>query len=797
MRSLLYILLLSPALATAQLVTSPGSASSLVQDVLLGTGVTVSNITYSGPSTAIGKFTANNTNLGISSGVIITTGTIANTSNGPQGPNDSPNSGVNNGAGGYSRLSNLVGGNPTFNAAILEFDFVPYSDSVKFRYVFGSEEYPEFVGTPFNDVFAFFIAGPGIPGGIQNIARLPGGIPVAINNVNGGNPTTAPPVGPSNPGYFVYNGTGSDAPYNSSNTYIQYDGFTKVLEARAKVQCGQTYHLIISIADVGDGIYDSGIFLEANSLTSKIPVTVDYTLSSDAFGDGKTMAEGCVSTTVTLTREPTNLQLPLTVPIHVSGTATEGVDYDNIPNSVTFAPGQTTLNFTFNAFNDAIAEGIETIDLIFDVPDPCVGINPLPLNLQINDLQPVAVDFNDPFMLCPGDPVVLTAQPSGGAGPYTFLWSTGETTQSITVAPTTTTTYSVTVTDNCLHESATGSVQVTVPVYDPLTFVTSPDVVEICPYVPTDLVVTPSGGSGVYHYIWQNSTGYVLGHDSIQEVRPAATTYFTATVLDQCGDTAVATINYTITSPPLVLTMSPDQLICPGDSAAISVTATGGYGEYFYEWPHSGETTSTVEVAPEHTTTYEVIVSDECQTFTVSGETTVEVIFPTADFIVSSNTLVEDLPITVANLSSNAVSYNWDFGDGNTSTVVHPNNTWADPGVYVITLVATNEIGCVDSIQKLIRIKEEYWVYVPNAFTPDGDRFNNYFSASTVNIRELNVSIFNRWGEVVYTSDDVNFRWDGTYEGLKCQDGIYTYKISYISNSGEEDTIYGHVALLQ
>ena len=302
-------LLFAQSFLNAQLTTTQSSPAALVQNVLLGSGVTVSNINYNGLPIAIGSFTANINNFGLSEGVVMTTGTIHNTGDGPHGPNNSGGSGVDNGAGPYGPLTSLVG-NQTFNAAILEFDFVPYSDSVKFRYIFGSEEYPEYVGSQFNDVFAFFISGPGIAG-LQNIAKLPNGQAVAINNVNAG----------ANQSFFLNNWDGSQYPFNGSNTYLQYDGFTKVMTAAAKVQCGQTYHLVIAIADTGDGILDSGIFLEANSLSSKTPVDISYEISQELFGSPNIIAEGCVTTTVTLERGQNEIASPMTIPINVTGTA--------------------------------------------------------------------------------------------------------------------------------------------------------------------------------------------------------------------------------------------------------------------------------------------------------------------------------------------------------------------------------------------------------------------------------------------------------------------------------------------
>gem|GEM_PF-144863 len=788
MRFLISLYLLFPLLSMAQLVTSTSqSPSGLVQNVLLGPGVTVSNISYTGSPQAIGFFNGSATNVGLGEGIILTTGTVNNTGDGPHGPNNSSNSGFNNNTGGYGRLSALVGGTQTFNATVLEFDFIPYSDTVRFSYVFGSEEYPEYVGSQYNDVFAFFISGPGIPGGSQNIARLPDQTPVTINNVNSG----------SNSGYYNFNGTGSEGPYNANPFYIQYDGFTDVLEAVSRVQCGQTYHLSIAIADVGDGIYDSGIFLKANSLTSKVPVSINYALSYDAFNDPSMLAEGCVSATVTLTRN-NNLNTSLTIPIAISGNAVAGTDYTNtIPSSVTFAPGQTSIQFSFDALEDGVAEGIENLDLTFSIPDPCGGSTQEVVNLKINDVAPVTVTVESSEVLCPGQEVEMIAVAAGGVGPYTYSWNTGATTSSIFVSPTSTATYTVSIVDFCLEQTATASATVTVPVYQPLTLTATPDITEICPYVPAVLSVQPAGGAGNYTYQWSTVAGGNLGTDSTQEVVPSTTTTYDVLVTDQCGETETAQVLYTITSPPLVLTMSPNVLICPGDSVQISVSGTGGYGQYYYSWLHSGETTPQVWVNPMETTNYEVSVSDECQTFSVEGIMQVEVIHPEADFIISSHTRFEDLPITFQNLSTGAISYVWTFGDGQGSTVVHPNNTYDLPGDYLVTLIATNELGCKDTVAKLITISPEYYVYVPNTFTPDGNRFNNFFSASTVNVSKLNVKIFNRWGQLIYQSDDVRFRWDGTYEQRNAPDGVYTYKIEYATVSGIEESIVGHVALLR
>lgn len=766
------------------------SPAGLVQNVLLGSGVTVSNISYNGAAISIGQFDGSACNVGLASGVVMTTGTVINTGagDGPHGPNNNGGAGFDNGTPGLGLLSNLIGGTATYNAAVLEFDFVPYSDTVRFNYVFGSEEYPEYVGSQFNDVFGFFISGPGIPGGQQNIARLPNGQAVAINNVNAG----------ANAAFFVNNGDGSQAPMNSSPNFIQYDGFTRVLTAESQVQCGQTYHLIIAIADVGDGILDSGIFLEANSLSSATPVEITHTMSQNLFANPNIMAEGCVTTTITLERGTNDLASPMTIPINTSGTAVEGVDYSSLPASVTFPAGVAQVQFSFNAFQDGLVEGQESIIITLPILDPCGNSNPLVLTLYIEDIQPVDVTIQGGTINCPGEQVTLTATATGGAPPYTYLWMpNGETTSSITVSPFTTTMYSVSATDNCLNETVTDNFEVVVPVNPPLVLTETPDITEICPYIPATLAANPSGGTGNFTYQWSSNTSANLGTTASINVQPAVTTTYSVTVTDNCGNTVTENIVYTITSPPLTLIMSPAVEVCPGELVEISVTPSGGFGQFYYFWPHSGETTSSVFVNPLITSSYTVIVSDECQTFVVNGSTEVTVVKPTANFTITSETVFNNLPIQFQNLTVNGETYVWDFGDTQGSTDVHPSNIYLDPGFYDITLIAYDDKGCTDTIVRSIEIEEEWYIYVPNTFTPDGDRFNNDFRISTIGIQTLDISIFNRWGETIYTYSGLDFIWDGTHLGRYVPDGVYTYKIGFLTNSDRQKTFTGHVNVLK
>ncbi|MDD2385506.1 MAG: choice-of-anchor L domain-containing protein [Bacteroidales bacterium] len=241
--------------------------SQLVQQILLGEGVQVYNITSSAAPQAIGQFTTGSSipELPMSSGIILSTGNIFHAI----GPNIDPGTSTNNGRPGDSDIESIMGGVASFDAAIIEFDFRTPADTVRFNYIFASEEYREYVCS-FNDAFAFFLSGPNPLGGDysnHNIALLPGTTTnVSISNVNNGSSSGTCPWENSNSEYYV------DNPVGSLN--VEYDGLTKLLTAIAVVVPCQEYHIKIVIADAFDSAYDSAVFLEANSLGAIVDTIV-------------------------------------------------------------------------------------------------------------------------------------------------------------------------------------------------------------------------------------------------------------------------------------------------------------------------------------------------------------------------------------------------------------------------------------------------------------------------------------------------------------------------------------------
>jgi len=120
---------------------------------------------------------------------------------------------------------------------------------------------------------------------------------------------------------------------------------------------------------------------------------------------------------------------------------------------------------------------------------------------------------------------------------------------------------------------------------------------------------------------------------------------------------------------------------------------------------------------------------------------------------------------------------------------------------YHVVLIASNDAGCKDTTQTTIEMVEDLIFYVPNAFTPDGDEFNNTFQpvfAQGFDAFEYELLIFDRWGEIIFESHDPNIGWDGTYHGKICQDGVYVWKIGIkLANVDDRIEKVGHVTLIK
>lgn len=532
-----------PQYSVAQLSTSNSlTPTQLVQTVLLGGGVTASNITYNGAPIAIGSFNGLSSNIGLPGGVIMSSGDIANS----VGPNNQSGASTSNSLPGDPDLDQIMSPTLSYDAAILEFDFVPTSDTVKFRYVFGSEEYMEYVSaTPggINDGFGFFISGPGIVGpfsnNAKNIALVPGtALPVTMFNLNLN----------SNGVYYFDNGSGNGGGTASDGLTVQYDGFTVVLTAITAVQCGQTYHIKIAIADGGDGILDSGVFLEAGSFSSSggAVLTAGTVFGGTVSGNDSTIYEGCGFASLLVDRGSNNSASAATFFYSITGDAINGVDYSPIGDSVYFAAGQDSAYIIISSLPDAIIEGTEIVTISLFVVSTCNGNDTLSKTIYIVDTPPLKVMLNDDTsIVCPSQNLFLTATTFGGVaiGSYSYSWtnSTG-TKDTIHINPQMTTTYVVTVTDSCGHSASDTSVVNFVP-YTPMQLALNNDTI-ICGGGQLLLDANVVSGLPDYTYLWSPN---VTALDTVT-VKPPVSTFYHLTVTDQCGYSIMDSVDVTVYS---------------------------------------------------------------------------------------------------------------------------------------------------------------------------------------------------------------------------------------------------------
>ncbi len=363
--------------------TPPFEPENILENYFFGGGVEILNITFNGAPNAVGFFDGTTSNIGIDRGIILTSGDADNA----EGPNiDDAVEGVNF-LQDEEDLELLIPGFDILDPVVYEIQFIPFDTIVRFNYVFGSDEYPEYAppsNSAYNDVFGFFISGPGINGpftdNAENIAYLPDGVtPVSINNVNA----------ITNNQYYIDNDNGAT---------VEYDGFTVPLEASAIVIPCDTYNIKIALADAGDAQLDSGVFLASGSFG-----TDALNISVNTFSPDSTMVEGCVPAAVEFTLAiPTEVDLP--IDYNIWGTAQNGVDYDPVPTSAIIPAGQDSLTLLFNPIEDGIAEGLEVIYL--EVQTNICGKDTFAIYIDDNQLVPPALSDET---ICEGESISVDA----------------------------------------------------------------------------------------------------------------------------------------------------------------------------------------------------------------------------------------------------------------------------------------------------------------------------------------------------------------------------------------------------
>ncbi len=421
----------------------------------------------------------------------------------------------------------------------------------------------------------------------------------------------------------------------------------------------------------------------------------------------------------------------------------------------------------------------------------CTITNTLQVN---NNPSPIISSFSVSPVLCFGQNTgTIVANITSGNPPFVCAWSPIITTTTNIANGCAAGTYSLIVTD--LNGCTTNSV-VTVTQPSQLALSLGSNTTTICDGTSATLTNTLTGGTPAYSYTWNPGA---LSGPGPKVVTPSATTQYTVIGKDLNGCLITNTITINVLAPLSISGSS--QTLCLGSNANLICTGTIS-PSLTYTWlPVAGSTSSiTVPNTVVGVQTYTAIVSDGCSVPTTTVVFTVSTSpNPTAN--ISADSLVGLAPLTVnfTDAGSGGTLFNWNFGNGNTSTSHIPSSQlFSYGGIYIVTYTVTNSFGCsaYDSLY-IKAIDAEAIIIIPNVFTPNGDKSNDYFMIKGSNIITFECLIYNRWGKLVFSSTDLKLSWDGKINGNPADEGTYFYVIKCSGAVGAEIKKQGSVNLFR
>lgn len=540
--SLVTILTFVSQTSNAQLAVQIVTPEEAVQ-YLVGPNLVVSNITYTGDPLQLGYYNGATGDFPIQSGIVLSTNGVQDlVLNNPPAMLTSTVSGEPDLLDIANSVPELIGQNFSVNSvndvSILEFDFVASGPDLAFNYVFGSDEYLEWVNSNFNDVFAFFISGPGISGPYAAPAGFPDGAMMisGVPNTNPFLPITVSSVNDQlNDQYYIDNINQND---------ISLDGFTVTLTATATLDCGETYHMKLAIGDGSDGALESIVAFQEGSFNvqgSFIEAIADNPL--EPLGN-TTLVEGCIDGSLIL-YPPACAAATLSVQLAYGGTAVNGVDYETMPTEATIQGTELVIPIIpiTDLLND---EGTETLDIQMFFTNLEGELDTVATTINILDYVIPTVEVGNVY-ICE-ESVVVTPDGQNGLEPYTYAWSNGSTADNVTFVIGDAGDYNLTMTDYC---GSVFSSDFTVIEPEPLVVI---PILDNCFGVETgDLA---RGGALPYEVVYnedslnRNEYSFLADFPGIYEV------YFT----DQCGSSGMSTVRVEIceTLVPTIFTPNGD-----------------------------------------------------------------------------------------------------------------------------------------------------------------------------------------------------------------------------------------------
>ncbi|MDO9188110.1 MAG: PKD domain-containing protein [Bacteroidia bacterium] len=451
-----------------------------------------------------------------------------------------------------------------------------------------------------------------------------------------------------------------------------------------------------------------------------------------------------------------------------------------------------------NALADNLCDGIQTLEV--------TDANNCALLLDTVIYEPSAVTaVISPAnsIICIGSSVTMQAIGTGGTGSYSYLWSLGSTTASITVSPIITSQYSVIVSDNngCSSSSINSNIQVKDSIDVFINYQTV-----VCAGVSTTLSATANGGDGTYNFIWQPGN---INTASIT-ITPIQTTTYTVVVTDGCGTPAVTElITLTVSPAPVANFFSDTAFVCAGGCVlftGISTIQPGSTNNYQWTFEDGTvnfgkETQKCFNVPGTFDVSLTVTSANGCSDDILLQDYITVGSLPVANFTYDPETPTDLNPLV--NFHDNSTfsnQWSWNFGDDSLqSNEQNPSHIFGATGAYCITLLVKSELGCVDSTIRCITVEPESTLFIPNTFTPNSDNLNSVFKVYSAgwDIDFFEMRIFNRWGNEIFNTNDILEGWDGKGSDPGVALGTYAYHIKIQDKQNRVRTWKGHINIIR
>ena len=575
----------------------------------------------------------------------------------------------------------------------------------------------------------------------ENLALVPGtSTPISINTINNGiSPGGGCPAGGLNNSAYFDGQPGGN--FGASGNSFQMDGATVTIPIQFNVICGQTYHFKFAIADVGDASYDSYVFLKAGSFASEAVNVTVATVSGDS-----TIVRGCTDADFIFTRPQSSADTAYTVNYEITGgSAVEGVDYDPLPDSVYFQPGQASDTMTLHPIYYDSAPDTSTVTITVKIVNQCGDTIVSSGTIYILKNPNITFTSADPTVYCSNDSVALHSVASGGMPPYSYQWNTGAVGDSANVKVNLEGPFDfyVTATDACGFKD-TDTVHVNLlQTLSIDTLVSSPT--QAC--ANTGIAsATVSGATGTPTYSWtfinQNPTDTVeVSTSTLAQNLSGGWYYFTVTD-NICSMTDSVKVE-AIGGPQAVI--NPDKTEgCNPDNFVFNNGSTGANS---YQWNFGDG--------------YFSVSNTNAQTHTFTGDSTTTIPVSHTVYLIASNGMCSDTTSVV---------------------VVNKNCGCMDPKA-----LNYNDKAVVTDNSCIYHAPE---IKIPNVFSPNGDGANDVLQFLKQDyLTGIEYWIFNRWGDVMFHTDELGKYWDGKINGNYAAPGVYFIK--YTAKGIDGSTVNG------